>query len=522
VAPGGEFYCATHVRPLRDAGVSLEEDPERLAEFIVYDYVSAPRTLFKGVDQLMAGERRRFRLNGSMWRLERSERFAPPRPAAAAAREESGGRYGTYGRRACDAVTGAMRALSPASGTLHVLLSGGLDSSILYQIAKSDLGVASSYSTGYPFEDEARNVEKQYALSAAEALGARHRFYVPTTEQFLRGFLEAVAAAEQPLVLLQSVLLLLLFRDGLPPGPGTVVMGQGADGVFGLRIHRTVEKVDRFRKNHPRLSIAFHPALWSVAGPVLNARLVAPGVRGLLKLLRREHALPNVLRLRWGDGAPPSHPRHILWALGVTGDERWARRRFGASRQQVISNRAAAVAPYADRSTLDQLSLLDFLSDVSITQSIWSKLGEAAGKSVYYPFNDPAVLDCAFSTPWDLKLAEPKGLLRDVARRLEVPEFIITRPKAGFSITTARWASPGAVLDPLVPLAAKVWGEPELRRMQSGQFNRAHTFWAMLNYAVWKRMFIDGESLDTLMDELERSMADSNAVAASPAAAAVA
>jgi len=58
--------------------------------------------------------------------------------------------------------------------------------------------------------------------------------------------------------------------------------------------------------------------------------------------------------------------------------------------------------------------------------------------------------------------------------------------------------------------------------MQSGQFNRAHTFWAMLNYAVWKRLFIDGESLDTLLEELERSMANSNTVKAAPVAAAVA
>jgi hypothetical protein len=111
-----------------------------------------------------------------------------------------------------------------------------------------------------------------------------------------------------------------------------------------------------------------------------------------------------------------------------------------------------------------------------------------------------------------VKLAEPKGVLRGVARRIGVPEFIIGRPKADFSANARHWALPGGVLDPLVPLAAKVWDEKELRRLQAKyaadrSMPAAYTFLALLNYSMWKRLFVNREPLHALLDELERSTA---------------
>jgi hypothetical protein len=216
----------------------------------------------------------------------------------------------------------------------------------------------------------------------------------------------------------------------------------------------------------------------------------------------------DVLGNRWGPGVPLRHPRHILWRLGAVGPERWARRRFGATREQVIANRAAALDASGRRDVLDEISLLDYLSDVSVTQGLWSKFGEAAGKVVYYPFNARELLDSAFATPWEAKLAEPKWVLRDVARKLGVPEFIVSRSKANFNARSNRWAERGGVFDPFVPLAAKVFDERELRGMQAPDAKRAFTFFTMLNYAIWKRLVVHQEPLHVLLEELERSVAD--------------
>jgi asparagine synthetase B (glutamine-hydrolysing) len=375
-------------------------------------------------------------------------------------------------------------------------------------MARDDLGVTESHSTSYPFETEANDVEKQYALSAAEALGAKHRFFVPTTRQFLRGFLDAVSVAEEPIVHTQSVLMLLMLRNGLPAGEGTVVVGQGADGAFGLRIHQTVERVERFRAHHPRLAAALHPSLWGGIQRLLTLPPVSNAMRRTLSRLRRDSGVIDVLPRYWGAGVPLSHPRHVLWALGAVGDEKWARRHFGAARTQVISNRLATIQPYADRGVLDALSLLDFLGDVAVTQSVWSKFGESARKVVYYPFNSRALIDRAFETPWRLKNIEPKGVLRDVARRVGVPEFIVARKKANFNVNPDRWALPGGVFDPLVPIATQEFGEEEVRRMQAPDWRGAYTFWMMLNYAVWKRIMIEGQNAGSLLAEAAPAVSD--------------
>jgi hypothetical protein len=281
--------------------------------------------------------------------------------------------------------------------------------------------------------------------------------------------------------------------------------------VFGLGIHRRVGRVDRFKSSHPRLGLAFHPAIWSKLRPLMTIGPVDRAIhRGFLKL-RRDPGVIGLLDRRWGPGVPLTDPKHVLWRMGVWGDEPWIHRRFNVGLREITASRVVALERYADRPILDVLSMLDFLSDIAVTQAVWSKLAESTGKSVYYPFNDQRVLDSAFATPWELKLAEPKGTLRDAARKIGVPEFIITRPKAGFNIGPSKWAPHGAVLEPLVALAAKAWDERELRAMQSSRESSAYTFWAMVNYAIWKRLVVDDEGVDLLLEELDRSMAASPA-----------
>jgi asparagine synthetase B (glutamine-hydrolysing) len=313
--------------------------------------------------------------------------------------------------------------------------------------------------------------------------------------------------------------MMLLFRDGLPAGDGTVVVGQGADGVYGLRLHQTVGAVERFRRGHPRAKVVFNPALWSAIHPLLAFPPFSVAARWGMKQMRRDSGTVDVLHKRWGPGVPQTDPLHVLSSLRITGEQRWVRRQFGARRPQIIANRAASVAPYSDRPVLDQLSLLDFLTDVAVTQSIWSKFGEASRKFVYYPFNYPPLVDAAFETPWDVKLYEAKGILRDVARQVGVPEFIVSRKKANFNIKPDRWALPGATFEPLVPLAARLFEEPEVRRMQSSRWRKAYTFWTMLNYAIWKRLFLDGESPGSLIEEVERSQHDAAVPDGEPAVA---
>jgi hypothetical protein len=145
------------------------------------------------------------------------------------------------------------------------------------------------------------------------------------------------------------------------------------------------------------------------------------------------------------------------------------------------------------------------MGEGAVTQAIWSKLGEACGKFVDYPFLDPELLSFAYQTSWEGKLREPKALMRGALRRLNVPEFIIERPKSSFGLNQPGWALKDGIFETVVPLASKVFPERELRSLQSEEWTQASTFWALLNYAIWKRVCVDGESVEALKEELKKS-----------------
>jgi asparagine synthetase B (glutamine-hydrolysing) len=146
--------------------------------------------------------------------------------------------------------------------------------------------------------------------------------------------------------------------------------------------------------------------------------------------------------------------------------------------------------------------MLLFLGSASTTQVIWSKLGESENKILYYPFTDIDVINYAFSIPWDVKLKKPKNILRFVAHQVKIPEEIINRQKSGFGIDPELWAKKDGIFESLLPVTKKIFNENEIRKMQSSDLKKAMIYWNMLNYSIWKRICINNESLDTLLEEI--------------------
>ncbi len=65
------------------------------------------------------------------------------------------------------------------------------------------------------------------------------------------------------------------------------------------------------------------------------------------------------------------------------------------------------------------------------------------------------------------------------------------------------WARRDGIFEPFVPFARKVFQERDIRRLQTDDEADASTFWTLLNYALWRRLWIDEESLESLNDELD-------------------
>jgi asparagine synthetase B (glutamine-hydrolysing) len=388
-----------------------------------------------------------------------------------------------------------LQRLAPVQSQVAVLLSGGLDSTTLFRTAQNLFGIAESYSTGFPFKQDGEDVERQYAESAAAALGAGHHYFQSSAGDYVRGVLSAIAATEEPVHHLQSVLLYLLFERGLPAEKTVVVSGEGADGIFGVEMQRSC-----WRREH---KTALFTLLSRFPSTAAIRWLVAQTGRGSGFFEPVVNPAP---------GKDYENPEHELWSVGAYGSKRRVIEQFGCHEDDLFRSRLALVNRIRDRSIYDVISLLSLGGEGTITQIIWNKLGEACGRFVDYPFLDPDLLWFAYRTSWEAKLREPKWLVRAVLRCLKVPEFIIRRPKSSFGLNRRGWALKGDILEPLVPLAAKVFPEREIRNVQTEDGSEASTFWALLNYALWKRLCVDGEPLESLQEELDWQTRDAASV----------
>jgi hypothetical protein len=198
----------------------------------------------------------------------------------------------------------------------------------------------------------------------------------------------------------------------------------------------------------------------------------------------------------------------MLWSLGAYGSEDWVCQYFNVTNDDIIKGRYESIRRFHNRSIYDVISLLAFLGSGSITQALWSKLGESQGDILFCPFCDEDMHNYIFSLPWEIKLESPKNILRAVARKLKVPEYIINRPKSAFGIEAIYWSRKGGVFEPLVPLVSKVFDEKQIRDMQGEGPKNPMTFWNILNYSLWKRLCIDNEGLDVLLEQLDKNIAD--------------
>lgn len=479
IDPSGNFFCSSHIHLLRLSGVPIQENFDVLPEFFVYRYVMPPQTLYKDIYQIITGSKVCIKLKNGKWNKVCEETYNP-----ISSIEKQHESLDKIADNTINFLDESIKDLNPCKDHLAVLFSGGLDSSILFRICQKNYKINSSYSTGYPFENQKENIERKYAQTAAEAFNINHNYFASSTRDYLNSFIESISKAEEPLHHLQSVMMYLLFKNGLPKDKNLAISGEGADGCFGTNLHYSI-----FVSN--KLAVLSKVPVFSQISKYTSF--------GSVKL-------QSFVSINKRKSFPISNVNNIVWALGAYGDIDWSSRYYNVDKNAIIRTRYAIIKKFEDRSIYDLLSLLSLIGEGSITQSIWSKLGESQSKILYYPFTNIKLLNYISSLPWSLKVQKPKNILRCVAHQLDIPQFIINRRKSSFGIQNDIWACKGGIFEPLIPLAKKVFEEKNIRQMQSPDSDRAMVFWNMLNYAIWKRLCIDNESLDVLLEELNETM----------------
>ena len=195
--------------------------------FTLHTVVPAPRTVLKGVRKLAPASTLRLDPNGSSteqvyWTLDATR---PDTPLSEAQWLEATREH---------LAQSVKRRLLAADVPVGVLLSGGLDSSLLVGLLADQVPDLRTFSIG--FEDLGAGAEKadefEYSDQIAAHFNTRHKQYRIPNHEVMQRLPEAVAQMTEPMVS-HDVIAFYLLAERVSKDVKVVMSGQGADEVFG-------------------------------------------------------------------------------------------------------------------------------------------------------------------------------------------------------------------------------------------------------------------------------------------------
>ncbi len=249
--PGGFRFASTTQALLAGGGVDCSIDGVALHhQLTLHAVVPAPRTVLQGVRKVAPGTTLTLDADGGC-RERRYWELTAERPAEARGEEEWIESVHVALVRAVE------RRLQIADVPVGVLLSGGLDSSLLVGLlAEAGVEDLLTFSVGFEDQPEEQGSEFEYSDQVAERFATRHHRFLIPNEGVLDRLPEAVEHMAEPMVGQDAVAFYLL-AERVSREVKVVQSGQGADEVFGgyfwyprMAAEEQGSPVDRFRRHY--------------------------------------------------------------------------------------------------------------------------------------------------------------------------------------------------------------------------------------------------------------------------------
>jgi len=226
-AAGGVRFASTLPALVRAGGIDTEIDPVALHYYLtLHAVIPAPWTMLRGVRKLPPATTLTIEGDGTRsWRTYWELRFERDR-------EET--RYGMddWRRLVGEALTAAVARRLVADVPVGVLLSGGLDSSLIVGLlARAGQPGLSTFSIGFESAGGEVGHEFEYSDVVAQRFGTHHHRIEIDTARALPALRGAIAAMSEPMVSHDCVGFYLLGEE-VARHVKVVQSGQGADEVF--------------------------------------------------------------------------------------------------------------------------------------------------------------------------------------------------------------------------------------------------------------------------------------------------
>ena len=475
--PGRLLFASELKSLLQVPGVPREIGPQALDEYLTYQYVPHPRTIFRGIAKLPPAHYAIY-CDG---RLDVRPYWQPDFNVEEDLPAEE------YARRLRSALEASVESQLQSEVPLGAFLSGGIDSTIVVGLMRQ-LAAAPvrTFSIGFPVR---QYDETGYARAAAEHFGTVHEEFrvEPSAVEILP---KLVWHYDEPFA--DSSAVPTWYVSQLTRQHVTVALtGDGGDELFA---------------GYPRYQ-AVWLAQWCDRLPGWARRLLAGRYWQRLPASPRQ----KCVRRRWKRFVEPLHEppvqRYLEW-IAIFNEARRSQLytddfRAALTESDPLQFLAQGFARSSRRDPVTSTSLTDLVTylpcDLMTKVDIASM---AHGLECRQPFLDHRVVELAAGMPLRLKFRGGRGkriLLRTFADLLPAP--IRRRGKMGFGVPLDHWFRnevKGFAREVLLErrTLGRGYFRPEVVRQmledhQGGRFDHSNRLWALLFLELWQRQWVD-------------------------------
>lgn len=451
---------------------------QALRQYLSFDYVPAPLSIYEGINKLPAAHKLVLE-DGRVcvdryWQL--SYKIADPMPSENEAAEHLR-----------DLLADAVRMRLVSDVPLGVLLSGGVDSSSVAALAvRASSEPVKTFSISFA---EASFDESAYARGVAKFLGTDHHEERLSANLAANLVSEIGAWMDEPFSdpsLVPTYLLSRFTRKHVTVALG----GDGGDELFaGYPMYAGL----RWAEFYKRVPVA------------LRSSIIEP----LVKLLpvKTKNLSFDYKALRFVTGAKyDTVARHHVWFGAFTPEEQMEllTPEALAGTNSDIYEQAREFAEECDSEDLvTRMQSVDtrlYLAEDILTKVDRSSM--AVSLEVRAPFLDPRVAEFAASLPCNYKLRghKTKYILKKAVNEM-LPRFVTRRGKKGFGVPVAEWLKvklrPLArdLLSPERVRRAGVFNPSYVSRLQDeherGIANHRKLLWTLLMFELWHESFVE-------------------------------
>lgn len=468
---------------LADSTVPREMNPLGLVNFLTFGHAVTPQTIYKNISKLPAGHYLLAKGNNiqvvQYWDVGEEPQLAN---AAHLSEDE-------YAKHILNLLDDSVRRRMIADVPVGAFLSGGVDSSAIVALMKRHATApVKTFSLGF-------NVGRAYnelsdARQVAEYLGTDHHELLVESVDLVQTLRTLVYHYDEPFGDAAGFPVYLLSRYAREQVK-VVLTGDGGDELFGGYRRYAA---DQFASLYQRL-------------PSILTQSWLPSLIDRLPRLRRTKRLVKTLPISdaarryasWLVLFSPEMQAELLtpdmYAAVAGYDPAWSYSHYYNLNGSVASDHLNRLM-YVDLKT--------WLVDVYMEKT--DKATMACSLEARLPLLDHRLVELAFQIPGHYKIRgwSTKRILKQAVESL-IPSFVLKKPKHGFSVPTDPWFR-----GELKEFAFEVLLDQSTRRR--GYFNsefveslwREHAdgrnvwdthLWLLLNFELWHRIYLDGESV---------------------------